>query len=349
MSSITKEEGQLLEKKNQRVVMTRRGEPEVLQLMEAELPQPGQGEVRVKVQVAGVSAYDLMLRRYTFPGDPKPPYTQGEDIVGLVDKLGEGVEGFELGQMVAGNPRGGGYAKYICLPAEEIVLVPPGVDPAQAVCLVTNYLTAYMLLHSTAHVQSGERVLVHGAAGGTGSALVELGKLAGLEVYGTASGHNHELVSSLGATPIDYRNEDFVERVKALSGGGVDVAFDPVGGAGQIWRTGQALRKGGRLISFGMANSIKGGRRIIPPTLLTVLLVNILPNGKKASMSPDLGVYIKAHLDWYRDTLAQLLQWLAEGKLNPAVAARFPLAEAARAHNFLEEGRYAGKVVLVTG
>ncbi len=349
MSTKIKEEGHLLEKKNHRVVVTHHGEPDVLQLVEEDLPQPGTGEVRVKVQAAGVSAYDLMLRRYTFPGDPKPPYTQGEDIVGLVDRLGEGVQGLEPGQMVAGYPRGGGYAEYICLPAAELVPVPPGVDPAQAVCVVTNYLTAYMLLHPTARVQSGERMLVHGAAGGTGSALVELGKLAGLAVYGTASSHNHQLVASLGATPIDYRNEDFVERVRDLTGGRVDVAFDPVGGAGQIWRTGQALRKGGRLVSFGMAASTKGGRRVIPPTLLTVLLINFLPNGKKAAMSPNLAVYAPKNLAWYRDTLAELLQLLAEGKLNPAVAGRFPLAEAARAHHFLEDGRYAGKVVLVTG
>jgi NADPH:quinone reductase-like Zn-dependent oxidoreductase len=344
-----KEESHPLENKNHLVVVTRRGEPDVLQMVEEELPQPGEGEVRVKIQAAGVSAYDLMLRRHTFPGDPKPPYTQGEDIVGLVDKLGAGVQSLEAGQMVAGYPRGGGYAEFICLPASELVPVPQDVDPAEAVCLVTNYLTAYMLLHPTAHVQSGERILVHGAAGGTGSALIELGKLAGLELYGTASSHNHQMISSLGATPIDYHDEDFVKRVLALTGGGVDVAFDPVGGARQIWRSGQALRKGGRLISYGMAASTKRGRRVIPPTLLTVLLLNLLPNGKKASMSPNLAVYARKNLAWYRDTLAELLQLLAEGKLHPAVAGRFPLAEAANAHYFLESGIYAGKIVLVTG
>jgi NADPH2:quinone reductase len=342
------QEKRLLEAKNHRVVVTRRGEPDVLQMVEEALPQPQPGQVRVKILAAGISTYDIMLRRYSFPGDPKPPFSQGEDIVGLVDELGDGVSDLEPGQMVAGYPRGGGYAEFICLPAEELVPVPPGVDPAQAVCLVTNYLTAYMLLHPTAHVQSGERVLVHGAAGGTGSALVELGKLAGLVLYGTASSHNHQVISALGATPIDYRTEDFVERIRTLTGDGVDVAFDPVGGAGQIWRSGQALRKGGRLISYGMAASTRGGRRVIPPTLLTVLLLNLLPNGKKAAMSPNLAVYARKNLAWYRETLAELLDLLARGKIRPVVAKQFPLAEAAAAHSFLERGRFAGKVVLVT-
>jgi NADPH:quinone reductase-like Zn-dependent oxidoreductase len=126
-----------------------------------------------------------------------------------VDKLGERVSTVEPGQRVAGFPRGGGYAEFICLPTSELVPVPSGLDPAEAVCLVVNYLTAHLLLRRTASMRSGERILVHGAAGGTGTALLQLGKLAGLEMYGTASKHNHELVSALGATPIDYRTEDF--------------------------------------------------------------------------------------------------------------------------------------------
>ena len=152
------------------------------------------------------------------------PFTLGVDIVGVVDKLGEGVSTLEPGQMVAGCPAidGGGYAEFICRPASELVPVPSGLDSAEAVCLVANYLTARLALHESASVRSGERILVHGAAGGVGTALLELGKLAGLEMYGTASKHNHDLVSALGAAPIDYRTEDFVERIRSLTGDGVD-------------------------------------------------------------------------------------------------------------------------------
>jgi NADPH2:quinone reductase len=163
------------------------------------------------------------------------PFTLGEDVVGAVDKLGEGVSSLELGQNVAGATFslgvGGGYTEFICLPEGELVPVPLGLDPAEAVCLVANYLTAHLHLHRIARVRSGERVLVHGAAGGVGTSLLELGKLAGLEMYGTASKYNHELVSALGATPIDYHTEDFVERIRSLTGDGVDAVVDTVGGA----------------------------------------------------------------------------------------------------------------------
>jgi NADPH:quinone reductase-like Zn-dependent oxidoreductase len=213
------------------------------------------------------------------------------------------------------------------------------------VCLVVNYLTAHMAMHRAANVQSGERILVHGAAGGVGTALLQLGKLAGLEMYGTASKYNHEIVSAFGATPIDYRTEDFVERVRSLTGDGVDVVFDPVGGARQLWRSYRALRKGGRLVWFGVAATKKQGLRVIPLTLLTVGLLRLIPDGKQVPLTPDLG----KEKAWYLETLAELLDLLAAGKIKPVVADRIPLVEAARAHERLERGGYAGKVVLVTG
>ena len=174
--------------KYKRVVVQRRGGPDVLQVVEEDLPEPQPGEPRVKILTAGVSALDLMIRARSFPGFARVPFTPGVDIVGVVDKLGEGVSTVEPGQMVAGCPAfdGGGYAEFICRPASELVPVPLGLDPAEAVCLVANYLTAHLALHESARVRSGERILVHGAAGGVGTALLQLGKLAGVEMYGTA-------------------------------------------------------------------------------------------------------------------------------------------------------------------
>lgn len=292
--------------KYHRVVVTRHGGPDVLQVVEEDIPEPRAGEVRVKVLAAGVSAFDLMFRQSgRLPGTPSVPFTLGEDVVGVVDKLGEEVSTVELGQTVAGATIclgvGGGYAEFICLPASELVPVPAGVDPTEAVCVVVNYLTAHMAMHRTANVRSGERILVHGAAGGVGTALLELGKLAGLEMYGTASKYNHELVSALGATPIDYRTEDFVERIRtltsggaltsgeALTGDGVDVVFDPIGGARQLWRSYRVLRKGGRLVWFGVAATKKAGLRVIPLTLLMRTLLAYIPDGKRAPLAPNLG------------------------------------------------------------
>ena len=349
MKTIARDEIGSSGRKHHRVVVTQHGGPDVLQVLEEDLPEPQAGEVRVKILAAGVSAYDLMQRNSgALPGTPDVPYTPGEDIVGLVDKPGEGVSSFELGQMVAGFPKGGGYSEFLCIPVGELVSVPTGLDAAEAVCLVVNYLTAYIAMHETAKVRGGESVLIHGAAGGVGTALVQLGKLAGLEIYGTASLHNHELVSSLGATPINYRSEDFVKSVRRHTGDGVDVAFDAIGGANQIRRSYRALRKGGRLVWFGMAAVKKKGLMVIPSTLLMQGLLAVLPDSKKAPLMPDLGTFIASNEGWFEDTLTHLLGQLAAGELKPVVADRIPLAEATRAHRILEEGRYAGKIVLVS-
>jgi len=338
-----------MQQRNHRVVVSRHGGPEVLQLLGEDVPEPGPAEVRIKVLAAGVSAYDLMFRGSgMLPGTPRPPFTPGEDVVGLVDAMGEEVTGLEVGQMVAGATFvlgvGGGYTEFVCLPATELVPVPPGVDPAEAVCLVVNYLTAYSALIRTAKVRPGERVLVHGAAGGVGTALLDLGRAEGLELYGTASAANHDLVRELGATPIDYRTEDFVVRVRALSGDGVDVVLDPVGGARQLWRSHQALRPRGRLVWFGVAGSKKSGLRVIPASLLMRSLLVLLPDGKHAPLPADLD----KDNTWYRATLTTLLDLLAAGTIAPVVAARIPLGEAARAHEMLQRGGHAGKFVLVT-
>jgi NADPH:quinone reductase-like Zn-dependent oxidoreductase len=335
--------------KHRRVVVSQRGGPEVLQLVEEALPEPEPGEVRVKVLAAGVSGYDVMLRSRRFPGFTRLPYTPGEDFVGLVDKLGDGVTTLETGQRVAGWTfgRGGCYAEFICTPADEVAPVPADLDSAEAVALVVNYLTAHVALYQTARVQKGERILVHGAAGGVGSALVRLGQLAGLEVYGTASEYNHELVSAFGATPIDYRKDDFVERIRSLTGDGVDVVFDVIGGARQLWRSYRSLRKGGRLVMLGMAAASKTGTRIIPPSLLTVALIKAIPDGKKAPLSPGMSSYPQEHMDWYRATLTEFFEGAVADTLKPVVAERMPLAEVARAHQLLERGGYAGKVVLI--
>jgi len=339
--------------KYKQVVVTRHGSPEVLQVVEEPLPEPGAGEVRVKVLAAGVSAFDLIYRRWgRLPGSPPLPFALGEDIVGTVDKLGEGVSDIELGQMVAGGTWslgvGGGYTEFICLPSTELVPVPMGADPVEVVCLVANYLTAHLHMHRIARVRSGERVLIHGAAGGVGTALLELGKIAKLEMYGTASRHNHDLVSALGATPIDYRGEDFVASIRTLTVDGVDLVIDTVGGASLLWHSYQVLRKGGRLVWLGSAATRDKGFMVGPLSLLMVFVLKLIPDSKHVPMCPDLGKFAETHNDWYHETLTELFDLLTEGKIKPVVAERIPLVEATRAHKLLEKGGYAGKVVLVT-
>ncbi|MDJ0952242.1 MAG: zinc-binding dehydrogenase [Acidimicrobiia bacterium] len=334
-----------------KVMVAGRGGPEVLTYTAVELAEPGPGEVRIRSEACGVSAYDAMLRQYAFPGAPKPPYAPGEDVVGVVDAVGDRVVAPVVGDRVAAWTFGdaGCYAEHVVVDAERAVPVPGDLDAPDAVALVVNYLTAHAAMHAAAGVENGERVLIHGAAGGVGSALVQLGAVAGLEMYGTASGHNQEIVAELGAIPIDYRNEDFVARIRELTGDGVDVVFDVIGGGRQMWRSARCLRKGGRLLLLGMAAANRKGRGVIPGSLLVVGLVNVLPNGKRSPGMPSLDKHAADNMDWYRNTLAEMFELASSGKMKPLVADRIPLAEAGRAHELMAAGGYAGKIVLMAG
>src|SRR5215467_14894865 len=196
--------------RHRRIVVSHYGGPEVIATVEEDIPTPKPGEVRVKVMAAGVSLPDVLAREGAHPETPRVPYTPGWDLVGVVDRLGPGVSGIEPGQVVAAMPISGAYAEFVCLPQREAVPVPSGLDAAEAVSLVLNYITAYQMMHHSARVRQGQRALIHGAAGGVGTALLQLGRLAGLEMYGTCSSRGAATVSELGAVPIDYRQQDFV-------------------------------------------------------------------------------------------------------------------------------------------
>src|SRR5690242_18004836 len=226
-------------------------------MIEEECPEPKHGEVRVRVLAAGVSLPDLMMREGIHPETPPLPFTPGWDLIGIVDRLGNDVSGIEPGQIVAALPIRGAYAEFVCLPRRELVPVPSGLDPLEAVSLILNYVTAYQMLHRSAKVRVGQRVLIHGAAGGVGTALLQLGRLAGLVMYGTCSSRGASAVSDLGGVPIDYQHQDFVKEIQRLTGDGVDAVFDPIGGA-HLWHSRKALRPGGMVVGYGLITSLRG-------------------------------------------------------------------------------------------
>jgi len=242
-----------------RIIVTHYGGPDALQVVEEECPEPKADEARVRVLAAGVSLPDLMMREGIHPETPRVPFTPGWDLVGVVEQIGAGVSGIEPGQMVAALPISGAYAEFVCLPQRELIPVPPGLDAAEAVSLVLNYVTAYQMLHRAAKVRNGQRALIHGAAGGVGSALLQLGRLAGLEMYGTCSSRGASTVSDLGGIPIDYQHIDLVKEIRRLTSGGVDVVFDGIGST-HIWRSRKALRPGGTVVAYGLTSSLRGGR-----------------------------------------------------------------------------------------
>src|SRR5438552_1961113 len=245
--------------KHTRIIVTHYGGPDALQVVEEECPEPKDGEVRVGVVAAGVCLADLLVREGVHPETPPLPFTPGWDLVGVIDRLGDGISGIEPGQVVAALPISGAYAEYVCLPQRELVPVPSGLDTAEAVSLVLNYVTAYQMLHRSAKVRSGQRVLIHAAAGGVGSALLQLGRLARLEMYGTCSSGGASAVSDLGGIPIDYQYQDFVREIHRLTREGVDVVLDGIGGT-HIWRSRKALRPRGMVVAYGLTSSLRGGR-----------------------------------------------------------------------------------------
>jgi NADPH:quinone reductase len=238
-----------------RVVVDHYGGPEVLKLVEERDPRPGPGEVLVEVLAAGVSYTDAMLRAGTYLGVPKPPFTPGYELVGVVEELGPGCSRLQVGDRIGALTVWGADAERVCVPEENAVPVPDELDPGEVLSLVFIYMTAYQLLHRTAKVRSGETVLVHGAAGRVGTAVLELGAVADLTMYGTCSATDRAAVERLGAVAIDYRNEDFLARVRGLPGKGVDVMLDGIGCALSL-RSFRALRRGGRLVVYGHSSTI---------------------------------------------------------------------------------------------
>lgn len=329
-----------------RIVITEFGGPAVLKMIEeTKLPEPKSGEVRVKVLVTSAAFTDVMIRKGKYPDvKEKPPFSPGYDMVGVVDKLGEGVTRFKVGQRVADLTVIGAYSEYLCLPESRLTPVPEGLDPAEAVSLVLSYVTAYQMLHRVAKVKRGQRVLIHGAGGAVGTALLQLSKLLDLEMYGTASKPKHELVKRLGATPIDYKGEDFVERICSLTGDGVDAAFDPIGG-GNFRRSSSALRRGGKLVAYGFYNAVQGKGGSIPLDYLRLQLGNFWPNGRSSTFY-SIGKLRKQQSNWFSEDLTSLFDLLVQNKIKPIIAARVPLAEAGRAHELIEQADVQGKIVL---
>ena len=300
---------------------------------------------------------DVMAREGIHPETPRVPYTPGWDLVGVVDALGGEGAGFELGQVVAAMPIHGAYAEYVCLKTEELVAVPSGLDPAEAVSLVLNYVTAYQMLHHSAKAASGQTILIHGASGGVGTALLQLGRLLGLTMYGTCSPRGAQTVAELGGTPIDYTREDLFQEVFRMTGQGVDAVFDPFGGA-HIWNSRSALRNGGKVVAYGTTTSLRaeglGSKRRgqrnpfhgIPIFGLYIAGGLLLP-GKKRVVPYSIQWLKRLRPSRFRHDLSTLFDLLERRQLGPIVAARMSLSEARQAHELLSKGGVIGKIVLL--
>jgi NADPH:quinone reductase-like Zn-dependent oxidoreductase len=336
------------------VVVSEFGGADKLELVERQtLPEPGPGEVRVRVLTASASFTDVMVRKGLYPGvEQEPPFPPGYDLVGVVDKLGSGVTSLRPGQRVADLTVWGAYTEYAVLPAENLVPVPDGLDDAEAVALILSYTTAYQMLYRVAKVQAGQSILIHGASGAVGTALAQLGRVSGLKMYGTASAGKQDYVRSLGVVPIDYREEDFVQRVREETGGvGVDLVFDAVS-VDNFQRSYSVLKPGGELVTYGFYLVTRDEDTLLATGIEFLrwswqqLMWQWFPEQERRVGFYSIADFRKQHPDWFREDLGSLFEMLAEQNIQPQIWKTLPLAEAARAHRAIENGEVRGKIVL---
>jgi NADPH:quinone reductase-like Zn-dependent oxidoreductase len=322
-------------------MLTKKGGPEVLMVVELPVVTPGPGQLRVRIQAAGVGATDLIMLEGNYPFAPKIPFVPGYEAVGVVDAIGAGVTGFEIGQRVAALTVYGGFAEYLVRESEHFMPVPNGVSDSDAAAVILNFVTAWQMIHRVAKAQPGQTALVTAAAGGVGTAALQLLRLAGVKTYGAASEAKHRTVRSLDATPIDYRKGTLDRLLRTLEPHGVDYVFDAVGGA-NIGSCVGALRRGGTLVGFGLMGA---------PGILSKLatfsniFIGARLRGRRGTFFGISALYRKDPKP-FREDLPKIFALLAEKKIDPLVSHTFAILEAKQAIELLATGSVEGKIVL---
>jgi NADPH:quinone reductase len=324
------------------VMLTKKGGPENLQVVELPIEQPGPGQPRVSVRAAGVGATDLTMLEGKYLFAPKMPFVPGYEIAGAVDAIGPGVAGFTPGQRIAALTVYGGFAELLVRKAEDFIPIPDGVSDCDAAAVILNYVTAWQMIHRVAKVRAGATALVTGASGGVGTAALQLLRLAGLKTYGAASAAKHQLVRSLGATPIDYRTGSLDRLTRALEPQGVDYVFDAVGGS-NVGRCIGALRRGGTVVGFGFMAAASMLSKLM---MFGNLFVGSRLRGRRGAFYGITALYRKDPQPLHED-LPKIFALLREKKIDPLVYRTFPLLEAKQAIELLSAGSVEGKIVLM--
>jgi NADPH:quinone reductase-like Zn-dependent oxidoreductase len=312
--------------------------------------------VRIAVRAAGINFADTLARVGLYPDAPKPPCVLGYEVAGEVESLGEGVEGFSIGDRVFAGTRFGGQAELVAVDAEQVQPLPERLSFEQGAAFPVNYATAHAALVVMGSLCEGNRVLIHAAAGGVGISAVQIARNAGAEIFGTASASKHDAIRAQGVThAIDYRNQDFEAEAMRLSGGeGLDLIMDAQGPT-SFRKDYRLLRPGGRLVMYGISENSNEGRRDLPATLksLAAMPTATMPWWKSLMvMNENKGVFGLNLLKWWEQEgsvqrlVEPLMADLQEGRLEPVVAEPFSVVQAGEAHRFIAERRNVGKVVL---
>ena len=330
------------------VMLTKKGGLDVLQPVEMPLRAPEPGEARVRVLACGTGGTDILMRRGYYPYAPKLPFVQGYDVVGVVDAVGPDVTNVKVGDKVAALTVWGGHAEMLYRGADELVPVPVGLEDAEVVALILNYATAYQMVHRVAKQKPGETALVTGANGGCGQALLELLKLESVITYGSAAQRSHDRVLALGGIPIEGRARPVDETLAEVLPGGVDAAYDALGGR-FVAQCIRATKRGGHVISYGFSGAVdKAGHPSTKAALkgFYSLYIGARFAGRRPTQYGITRRYRKDRQPFLED-LPVLMQLLASGKIKPRIAARLPLLAVRRAQELLEAGNVDGKIVLL--
>ena len=322
-------------------VMTAFGGPEVFEVQQLPIPEPAVDEVRVRIAAVGVAYADVKMRHGLYKTAPNPPMTTGYDFSGVIDAVGRDVKGFKVGDQCIGLSFYGASAEYLTIKTDHIALAPDGLDHIAGAAIPLNYITAYQMLERLAVVSKGDTILLHGAAGGVSTAILDLVKNSGLNVYGTASAGKHDLVRAYGATPIDYRTESFADVMKSV--GGADAVFDHIAGK-HIAESSAAAKRDGRVIVYGFMSGVMGEKFFMLRSFYELLRMKFFSH-----QEPHFYAILTKGFDQMEhipEDLKYLAQEVANNNLKPNVGKVLTLDDIAEAHRLLEAGEVTGKIVL---
>jgi NADPH:quinone reductase-like Zn-dependent oxidoreductase len=338
------------------MVVRRYGQPEVFEVQQVPDPQPKAGEALIRVKAIGINFADLLQRMGLYPGSPKPPFIPGLEIAGVVEKIVEGsrrdeTNALKPGDAVVAMPHFKAYAEWVAVPTNTVYRIPAGMPFEDAAAFPVNYLTAYHSMFTMGNLQPGDRILIHGAAGGVGIAAVQLARARGLVIFGTAGPAKQDYLRKIGVDhPIDYEKSDFVKVVRQYAPDGIEMVMDPIGGK-SLTRGQKCLGPTGRLVIYGLSeaagsggkrNLLRGAKALLQSPRfhpLKLMAQNLAVIGVSLGVMDSRGALLRSELD-------ELFRMYSAGKIKPVIGKTFPLDQAAAAHQYIHDRKNIGKVIL---
>lgn len=333
-----------------KVIYPKVGGVDSIEILDVEEPQASEGEVVVRIHRAGINFADLMMRQGLYGSNPDFPFTPGYEASGVIISLGKGVKGLELGDRVLAMTGFGGYSEKVSIPSSRVFKLPDSVTFDQAAAIPVTYGTAYHMLFHLGRISPGDSVLIHHAAGGVGTAVAQLCKVAGASVViGTASAPKKEFVESIGVKFVDRETEDFVKICKDMTGGkGVHHAIDPVGGK-NLMRSYKATRRGGKVYFFGASSAVKGDKRsIISAFRMWLNTPKFNPIKMMSSNKAIFGVHMGLLDDntIFEGHLSALSKMLEDNEIDPIIDSIWRFERVSEAQKHMHDRKNRGKILL---